>query len=56
MTECDEVAIAMAEVCEQRFATFDQALAYVRAQMPDETTTIQCNVAETLLALRGNQR
>jgi len=46
MTECQEVAGNMPVT---KRLTFDEAMAYVRSQMPDETFTIRSNVAETLV-------
>ena len=44
MTECDEVADNFPlPPCR---LTFDEALAIVRAQMPDESETILSNIAE----------
>jgi hypothetical protein len=42
MTECDEVAGAMRP---PRLSNFDEALAFVRREMPDETHTVIDNVA-----------
>ncbi len=46
MTECDEVAGNFP--LPARPITYDEAMAIVREQMPDETMTIRSNVAESL--------
>ncbi len=46
MTECQEVAGNMPIT--QRL-TFDEAMAIVREQMPDEIFTVRSNVAEALV-------
>jgi len=46
-TECDEVADSMRAQA-PRFSCFDDALRYVRGQMPDQGTTIVDNVAWAL--------
>ena len=46
LTECDEVADNFP--LPPRRLTFDEALAIVRAQMPDESETILSNIAERL--------
>ena len=46
VTECDEVADNFP--LPPRRLTFDEALAIVRAQMPDESETILSNIAERL--------
>jgi hypothetical protein len=46
MTECDEVADNFP--LPPRRLTFDEALAIVRAHMPDESETILSNIAERL--------
>ncbi len=51
LSECDEVADNFPPP--PRRLTFDEALAIVRAQMPDESETILSNVAERL---RGRSR
>lgn len=47
-TECDEVAASMSNKA-PRFATFDEACAWVRAKMPGESCTIIDNTAESLM-------
>ena len=46
LTECDEVADNFPPP--PRRLTFDEALAIVRAHMPDESETILSNIAERL--------
>jgi hypothetical protein len=46
VTECDEVADNF--LLPPRRLTFDEALAIVRAQMPDESETVLSNIAERL--------
>ena len=45
-SECDEVADNMPKPT--RPLSFDEALAIINQQMPDETFTIRSNVAEAL--------
>lgn len=53
MTECEEVAANMQPPA--RIKTYTDLLAWVKSQMPDETSTIQANVAEAIY-LRQQQR
>ena len=46
LTECDEVADNFPLPSHR--LTFDEAIAIVRAQMPDESETILSNIAERL--------
>ena len=46
LTECDEVADNFP--LPPRRLSFDEALAIVRAQMPDESVTFLSNIAERL--------
>jgi hypothetical protein len=60
VTECDEVGWSMADHLEgPPPETFDEALAIVRRQMPDESEVVISNTAEALLervrARRSNQ-
>ena len=52
-TECDEVADNMAGALARQGTmiprTFDEALRIVKRRMPDESSQIQDNVAESLL-------
>jgi hypothetical protein len=45
-SECDEVADNMPQPTKP--LSFDEALAIINAQMPDETFTIRANVAQAL--------
>jgi hypothetical protein len=47
MSECDEVAASMAAKA-PAFASYSEALTYVRQAMPDESETIISNVAWSL--------
>jgi hypothetical protein len=49
-SECDEVADSILTTIDELFPTFDEALAYVRKQIPDQGETVICNVAEALVA------
>lgn len=46
MSECNEIA---ANMNPPQFSSFDDAARWVREQMPDETTTIVDNIAESLM-------